>query len=180
MRDASQGTLLTPNPVHRVWGQRRIYKPAPPIAGVEVTFTTSQSMLWRLISFTVLLKSSAQAAKRVPALQVSDGDGNPLIVVGGQAEVAESLSRRVTFAPEVVQNTTIAAGPVTIGIPWLLLLPGYTVSTVTAGIQTEDEYLKPTLWVEEFEQVQTHPVAELAAEVSAILTAREALTYAAG
>lgn len=180
MQTDTPGTLLTPNPVHRVWGQRRIYKPVAPAAGKEVPFTLGQSMLWRVIAFTVSLKTSAQAAKRIPALQVSDGDENPLMVIGGQSEVAEGLTKRVTFAPEVAQNTSIAAGPVTIGIPWLLLLPGYSITTITAGIQTEDEYLKPTLWVEEFEQVQHHPLAELAAEVSMILTAKEALHYAAG
>lgn len=137
-------------------------------------------MLWRIIAFTVSLKASAQAAKRLPALQVSDGDGNPLMVVGATEEVAESTERRLTFAPEIATDTSLAPGPVTVGIPWLLLLPGYSVQTLTNAIQTEDEYLKPTLWIEEFEQEQFHPVAELAAEVAEILQLREAVNSATG
>lgn len=179
MKAEVQGTFLSPNSVHRVWGQRRIYKPANPAAGAEIQFTVSQSMLWRVISFTALLKASAQAAKRVPGLQVSDGDGNPLMVIGSNQEQAESTTRRVTFAPEVATDTIVAADPLTVGIPWLLLLPGYSVQTLTAGIQTEDQYEKPTLWIEEVEQVQFHPVAELAAQVAEILQLEKAVTVAA-
>ena len=180
MQVPALGILLTPNPVHRVWGQRRILKLPNPAEGKDFTITRSESMLWRVISLTATLVTGAEAGNRVPGLQVSDGDGNALMVVGGTQEQATGLTRRVTFAPEVSTDTTIAAGPNTINIPWLLLLPGYSISTLTNGLLAKDQWTGVTLWVEEFEQEQHHPLAALAAEVSEILRLREAATLATG
>jgi hypothetical protein len=165
---AAQGQFLTFTPPTAAWGERRIYKPANPAAGKEFTFTTSQSMHWGLVSFTIRLKTSAQAAKRVPGLEVQDGDGNTLMVFPATQEVPEGVTKRVTFAPGPSADSTIAGAPAAVGIPRLLLLPGYTIATSTTALQTEDEYLGPVLWVEEFEQVQFHPRQEMDAAVRAL------------
>ncbi len=132
------------------------------------------------MSLTVLLKASAQAAKRVPALEVRDGDGGPLMVIAGSQELAEGVTRRVTFAPGVSTNSTVAAASDTVGIPELLLLPGYSIATLTAGVQTEDQYEKPVLWVEEFESAPDHPLADLVELVHKVIRAERAVEYAAG
>jgi hypothetical protein len=177
--NADQGTLLTPNPLARAWGRRRIVQIAKPAAGKDFTFTTSESMLWGIVSLTTKLVTSAQVAKRVPALEIKDGDGNPLMVIAGSQELAESSTRRITFAQGVASNSTLAGAGDTIGLPRMLLLPGYSVATVTTGVQTEDQYESTFLWIEEFEQEQRHPLAEIVAEVHQILLLERAAEYAA-
>jgi hypothetical protein len=176
----AQGQFLSPSRLDPAWGLRRLRKVPNPAAGKEVAFTALGSQLLRVVSLFVVLKASAQAAKRIPALEVQDGDGATVMVITGSEELAEGTTRKITFAPGVATNSPGATGPVSVGIPQLLLEPGFSVSTLTAGVQTEDQYEGAVLWVEEFEAEPSHPRAEMVKLIHEVIKAERAVQYATG
>jgi hypothetical protein len=159
---------------------RRLRKIPNPAAGGEVAFTALGSQLLRVVSLFVVLKASAQAGKRIPALEVKDGDGATVMIVTGSEEIAESTTRKLTFSPGIATNSPGATGPVSVGIPELLLEPGFSISTATTAVQTEDQYEGAVLWVEEFEADPTHPRAEMVRLIHHVIEAERAVGYATG
>lgn len=177
MRPA-QGTFQALAPVHRAWGLRRIISQPAPAAGKEWSFTTGGFGLTQILSATVQLVTSAQVPKRAPGISITDGDGKVLLVLTSAAEFAAALTRRISVVEGVAPNVLTASGPAVINIPPLLLERGYSINSVTEGLQTEDQYGELTLWVEEFEEDPVHPLAEIAADVSRIINLERAASYA--
>lgn len=161
MNSLERGRFLSPNALRWAWGQRIIRKFPAPAEGAEFSFTCLGSQLTRIISLTAQLTTAAEATSRVPQLAVKDGDENTLMLLPGSNEIAESLTRRVTFAVEAAQNAAAGASSLVVAIPELLLLPGYSIATITASIKTKDKWGPFNLWVEEFEESPDHPLAEL-------------------
>lgn len=180
MSALAQGQFLSPSRLDPAWGLRRLRHLPNPAAGGEVAFTALGSQLLRVVSLFVVLKTSAQVPKRIPALEVKDGDNGTVMVITGSEEIAAAATRKVTFAPGVATNSPGAAGPVSVGIPQLLLEPGWSISTLTTEVQTEDQYESAVLWVEEFEANPDHPVSDMARLVHEVIRAERAIGYATG
>jgi hypothetical protein len=137
-------------------------------------------MLTVVMSAIVTFTASAQAATRRPGIATFDGDGNKLTKVQPNNAVTASKVSLVSAVLGAFGIESENNGPLIMGLPAILLLPGYSIGSDTFNLQTEDQYGAVILQVEEFEQEPHHPIAALAAEVAEILKAREALAYAAG
>lgn len=136
-------------------------------------------MVTRIISALSKFTTSAQAGTRVPGLQVLDGDGAQIMLLSSFQSHAAAGSRFVSYVHGAVSQFTGAAGFDLVEVPDLLLPAGYSIKSLTEGIQTEDQYGAIPLWIEEFEEEPDHPLAHLVAEVCEIIERRKAAGYAA-
>ena len=109
-----------------------------PAAGADWTFTVPAGQTLALESVTALLTTSVTVANRVPTLVVKDNLGRIVAEVVSPNAQAASLADEWVWAPGVVA----AAGPpiVTPIPPGLELAGGWTIGTVTAGLQVGDQW----------------------------------------
>ena len=122
-----------------IWGQRRDLTITNPAAGADWTLTFAGGYRYRLLLATWVLKTSAQVPKRFPALQVKDGDGFVRLQVADTGEVAASVSARVSVGRGLSSQASSSGLAFTMAAPSVLFEPGWSVNSLTTGIQTEDQ-----------------------------------------
>lgn len=93
-----------------------------------------------MVGLSGLLTTSAAVANRLPSLQLSTSDGIVAAAPAGAA-ITASLATRLSSFPGA-GATGVAAGPQLWATPsqgWLLL-PGWSLQVVTAGIDAADQW----------------------------------------
>lgn len=115
---------------------RTVQVPAP-AAGADWSLAVPAGSVYGLISVQASLTTSATVADRAPRLQLTDGDAIYLDLPP-QAVQAASLTGR--FAWVQGMSTYGSAGGQVVGMPALLLQPGWTLGTSTDNIDTTDQW----------------------------------------
>lgn len=121
---------------------------ADPAAGGELAHTVPGGEAWLLLGALFSVVTDATVANRHARLEVTDGN-RVVARVPAAAVQAASLTRHYTF--EAGLSAAYAVGDdiaQPLPVPPILLLPGYTVRTVTAGIVAGDNYGAGTLYLE--------------------------------
>lgn len=179
MRALADGQFLSPTPVHPAWGQvRTVILPNPP-AGSDWKFSAPGGFLTRIVRATCLFTASAVEKERFLALQHTDGVsvlGLQLIVSAPVKALLRRINMVASHSPTLVKP---GSEEVEIGIGNKLMRPGETLEAFTEPLDPGDQWSGITLQVEQFEVIQSHPLAELAAEVTEIIRLREAVSHAA-
>lgn len=122
-----------------IWGQRRDFTVANPAVGTDWSLTITGGFRVRLLLVTWVLKTSAQVPKRYPSLQIKDGDGNVRLQVADTGEVAASVSARVSVGRGLSSQASSSGTAFTMAAPSVLFEPGWSINSLTTGIQTEDQ-----------------------------------------
>lgn len=135
-------SIAMPGTVRSITGTN----PAP---GVEISETVSAGKVWRLISFTCAIVTSATVANRRTRFTVDDG-ATIVYQVDTNKDVTASGADAFYFATGLYLdanngNDRIAGVPV-----GLLLGAGFRMRTVTSGLQAADDYAAPQYLVEEW------------------------------
>ncbi len=119
-----------------------------PIAGAEISETVPVNARWLLHTLQLELVTAVGGANRTITLKITDG-ANTILQCASTTVIPPSqtwcLCYSVNGIPEVTIGTLI-----TLSIPPLPLLPGYTIITDTANLIAGDNYAAPQLFVEEW------------------------------
>lgn len=113
---------------------------ATPAAGAEFVITGPGQGIWRVIALRAVLTTSATVATRIPGLTYGTSDG----LVGhtaGLGTVAASLA--ASWSGFAGSPNTAGAGVVhqwAVPTDGYLLLPGWTLSSLTAAIDATDQW----------------------------------------
>lgn len=137
---------------------------AAPAAGADWTYSCPGQGLQRIVALRALFTASAAVANRLPSLVLSDGTDDYAASTVGTA-ITAGLASPVTTWPGA-SSFGPAAGPLGIPAPtdgWLLL-PGWSIRTVTAAIDVADQWSAIFLWVVEY---PTGPVSRTTPDVYA-------------
>jgi hypothetical protein len=142
-----------------VAGPGKIYNvaPATPAAGAEVTVSVPANARWRVFGLFYQLVTSSQVGNRNISLVLDDGSVVLYRVQAGgttRLSQAASLTQQYLGVPGyAIQETAVdnGSGDIRIPLPSQILLPaGFRIRTVTAQIQTADQWTPSSLWVEEW------------------------------
>lgn len=136
----------------------RLLRPQPianPGAGVELAISAPGDASWELISLRFTFTASAAVANRHPALVIADPDGKEYLRIDPQIVVAAAGVVDVNLAAGL--GYVQAANPTLFGLPGapFVLLPGWTVKTVTALLDVGDAYTNARVIVREWEEHRT-------------------------
>lgn len=133
------------------YGNIRRITGTQPAAGAECAETVPVGAIWRLISFSVLLNTSATVAARNPNIVLDDGT-TAFASAGAAAIMAASTGTTLTWAiglPSIATWATLMS----MSLPNGMFLPsGFRIRTLTAAIQAGDQYAAPSYLVEEWLQ----------------------------
>lgn len=174
------GQFFTPRPVHRAWGQLATIKVPKPAVGKNWVMVAPPNFLTRVVAVRFPFVTSAQAAERVFAYRMTDGVGGNFAEVEDTAVIEAGQVSALTLATGLSVITGVKNQQDILALPEITLPSEFTIEGVTRGLQTEDQFGEGVALVEQFEPDPYHPLAEIAAEVTAILKLREAANYAAG
>lgn len=111
-----------------------------PIAGSDWAITAPGHGIWRVTALSALFTASAAVANRIPTLRLSTSDGVVATAPGGAA-ITAGLATTLSFFPGTAPSGA-AGGPQLWAAPndgWILL-PGWTLSPLTAGIDVGDQW----------------------------------------
>lgn len=121
-----------------------------PAAGAEAILTVPTNLIWRIISFEVILTTDATVATRVPHMILDDG-AVTFLDIKTNADVTASETESFQWCSGIPDD--ISSNPALHGMPVDLILPaGFRVKTDTSSLQAGDNYAKPHLMVEEWIQ----------------------------
>ena len=122
-----------------IWGQRRDLIVANPAAGKDWELTFPGGFRYRLLLVSWTLKTSAQVAERGPSLQVKDGDGNVRLQVADTGVTAASKTARISVGRGLSSQASSSGTAFTMAAPSVLFEPGWSLSSLTINLQTEDQ-----------------------------------------
>lgn len=122
---------------------------ADPAAGAELTHTVPAGKYWRLISCRYTLTTNAVAGTRASQLVIADDAGNTLIQLPSAGTQPISVTYGYNWAA-VGWAVGQQANQMLMGIPDLVLAPGYVIKTVTASKDAGDDYSAARLLVVEY------------------------------
>lgn len=141
-------------------GNIRTVTGTDPAANTEVLETVPANLVWRLLSFSVVLVTDATVANRIPYLLADDGTtADRRWISGAQSTQTASLTRTKIWNQGTDTSATIAnAGlpdtdiiDIRDDLPSVLFLSeGYRLRTVTIARQVTDNYAAPIFQVEEW------------------------------
>ena len=123
---------------------------ADPAAGAEVSVTVPGRAVWELISFRSTLVTDATVTGREPHLILGDGE-TTFIEVDNAFTVSASTTRRLHWFQGSDTNSGFDMDQAPMP-DHVLLLPGWTVGTITPNLQAGDNYGAPVLYVREVPQ----------------------------
>lgn len=147
--------------------------PAPPV-GTDLAYTFSAEQGCRLHALLTTLTTSATVANRQPGFQLKDPDGRVCYRVGAATDQVASTIVDHDIAPALSDNQAGFDGVNTQwSYPWpdLWLPPGWSIATITSGLQAGDQWSNIT-WVATFGE----PVFDLDARMIMIEQAIEQMT----
>lgn len=139
-----------------------------PAAGADWSLTVPAGHLYELLTVWAKLTTDANAANRSVVLGVSDGDATFLQLPPPALQTA-SLAYDYAWAQHGADHG--GAPGQAIGLPRLVLEPGWVLSVTTANVQVGDQWSQPKLLVLDtlvaHGRVQVGELAELLVEVVA-------------
>lgn len=128
----------------------RLVTIANPTVGTDWRHTSPGQGIQRILAIRALFTAAAVAVTRLPALVLSDGSDD-LASVPANAGVTTGLATVFSTFPGSI-SAGVAAGPQLWAAPtdgWLLL-PGYSLRTVTAAIDPGDQWSAIRIWLAEY------------------------------
>ncbi len=130
-------------------GLIRMITGTDPAAGNEISETVPTGARWRFISLSSVFIASADVANRTPKLKFGAGM-DTVFSTGESAVLTASQTAFISFA-DVGQEDISAILSLVQCVPAnLILKAGDIIGTNTGGIQAADNWLAPTLLVEEW------------------------------
>lgn len=142
---------------------------ATPGAGAEFSLSGPGQGLWRVLSLRARLVASAAVATRVPTLLVGTSDGTVAQLVGTGSVAAGATADWSGFCGSVNVAGATAVHQWQFPTDGVLLLPGFTLSSLTAAIDVADQYSLVRALVVEY---PTGPQWRLTPDVSAFIEPR--------
>lgn len=136
-------------------GRREPRRLANPAAGADWSLKLPSGYAYRLLLVRWTLKASAQAAGRMLAFQISDGDGLVALQTVDSGEVTAGLTASISLAPDLTTAASSDKLRHTIAMPAVLLDAGWTIGSLTTAIQTEDQVENVRLLLEQLDD--TYP-----------------------
>lgn len=142
-------------PVKALAGQRRDRLLLPPAAGKDFNLLLPSGEWYRVVIASFKLVCSAQVATRKPGLQLLDGDGN--IRWQCLSTLGPTAGQTVRVFASEGQSTQGFSANEWGGIPSpeFLIPAGWSIGSITSGIQTEDQLSECRLLLEELDD--TYP-----------------------
>ena len=127
----------------------RVFPVTTPAAGADFSATVPGGFVWRPLAVTAKLVTSATVATRSVSLKITD-QTNVLAQFAPFGTQAASLTATYSWANGAASAGTAAGGGVvTTGLPDMALPSGYQLASVTAAIDTTDQWSNVIVWVEE-------------------------------
>lgn len=123
---------------------------AAPAAGAEFTISAPGQGLWRVVSLAFRLVTDANVANRAVSLVASDGTTT---VWRASASAVQAAGVTIDHGVYAGSSAALLTGSVAVfALPsdGLLLLPGWSLRSVTGNIQAGDQYSAIGALVEEF------------------------------
>lgn len=162
------------DPLASLRGQTRDRLLANPAAGADASLTLPSGYQYRVLLASWTFTASAQVATRKPGLVLRDGDGNLRFEV--LTTLGVEAGKKVFVSGAEGQSTQGFSANEWGGFPTpeLLIPAGWSIATLTAGIQTEDLVTGVRLLLEELSDdypataagVAAPPTVELDLEVA--------------
>lgn len=122
-----------------------------PAAGTEISETVPANAVWKPLSISYSLVTATTAADRFPQPVLDDGT-NVYYAPPSFGAHAANLTKTYNIA-DVEINASTSTVNVNIPLPaGIVLQSGHRFKTNTSGIQAEDNYSAPQLYVEEWHQ----------------------------
>jgi hypothetical protein len=129
----------------RPWRRSRIVVPvAQPAVATDWSVPVPAGHVWHLLAVQALLTADANAANRVPVLQLSD-EGLVVVSIPVAANITANQAITVCWA---LGSTSLAFGSnQALPLPSVDLEPGGSVAVSTAAKQAGDQWSAVRLWV---------------------------------
>jgi hypothetical protein len=115
-----------------------IERPTPAV-GTAATFRIPGETFSVLSHASVVLTTSAVVANRFVSLDILDGDTTVTFRSTSGTALAASLTRRFSFAPDVDNVVSAAAGEEMLAFPRSVLAPGLSLRFSVFGIDAGDQ-----------------------------------------
>ncbi len=120
-----------------------------PAAGAEISISVPSRSQWKVHCGTFQLVTSATVGPRRIGLELFQSPST-VMRSGASVEIPENTTVKITMLPGI-QATQLANGNIIIPLPnELIINNGATLSTVTAGLDSGDQYSAINLFVEEW------------------------------
>lgn len=125
-------------PVGQGYSQQIVQAGAAPGAGASFTQTIDSAFVWRLVSVTFTLQTSAAVANRFATVQYIGGDGNPFTVCG--AAVVQTAGSTQRYSGSMYMGTSAWATGTDVFFPVtpVFLRGGHTIKINVANIDGAD------------------------------------------
>jgi hypothetical protein len=139
-----------PEPPNAGPGLARSVTVANPAAGADWSVTVPAGASFAVNSVSATLVTSAGGSARVATLVITDAGGN--VVFNGPATASQNASSTENYTWSNAPSTPPAGATSTVGpLPaGLRLGPGWTLKTVTSGIQAGDQWSAIVLSVQQY------------------------------
>lgn len=141
-----------------------ITRVAAPAAGADFTHVFGGAYIRRIIAISAQLVTSAAVANRQVRLDVSSSEGR-VLSVPLVASVTASLTTQLSWAEGITPpNTALFDNCLVAGFPALVVPAGFSIASVTQGIDVADQYSNVLIWAETHEALPwTHYKEKLTA-----------------
>lgn len=134
-----------------------------PVVGAEFSLSAPGQGSWRVLSLRAHLLASAAVATRVPTLLVTSSDGIVAQLVGTGSVAAGAAADWSAFSGSANVAGATAVHNWSFPTDGVLLLPGFTLSSLTAAIDVGDQWSLVRALVVEY---PTGPLWRLTPDVS--------------
>lgn len=134
----------------RFWPQRKVFRPAAPAAGAEVSVFPTTGGLWLVRSIVFTLTTDATVANRTVVVTADDGTTEFFRTPARSALAASSTGVHSAFdgsRGDVTSADTLVLSWPTDG---LMLLPGYRLRTDTENLQAGDAFSAIALMIDDW------------------------------
>jgi len=131
-------------------GALKVVVGTDPAPGSELSETVPTNAVWRLLALRVTFTTDPTVVNRGVRLEFDDGS---TVIFTTPDVVAQAAGETRTYFFATLGESrigTVGKGVIQITIPDLLLSEGYRVRTSTVNLQAGDDFLTPTLFVEEW------------------------------
>lgn len=128
----------------------RTFNVAAPGAGAEWSAVVPGGTIWELISVRYSFSTSGTVATRIPTIRVRDNDGVESARYLPGTSQAATLVIIYTAASGLPDATLTGFATSAIPSPAKMLLPGWTLDSVTGSIQAADAYTGIVVTVREW------------------------------
>lgn len=124
----------------------------PPAAGADISLTVPNGVFWDVNALTALLTTGAGVANRLVGFFIKNQDGQNVYQYQTTTPLTATQTCTFTFSEDfaAVATTPANGGVILWPAPKPLLLPGWSIGTVTAAIAAADQWSNVTCWVEEY------------------------------